>query len=435
MTAPLNESRTPPYKLAGLVLTLLTIVAIVLVYLQFRGDFLNREQITMLSDRAGLVMDPGSKVTFNGVEVGRVSEVSEVAVGDQTRAKILLEVDKKYLDLIPRNVDAKINATTVFGNKYVSFTSPKNPSPQRITSADVIDATHVTTEFNTLFETLTSIAEKVDPIKLNQTLSASAQALQGLGERFGQSVINGNEILGDLNPKMPQIRRDNQLLADLGETYANAAPDLFDGLENAVTTARTLNEQRGNIDAALMASIGFGNTGGEIFEKGGPYLVRGAEDLLPTSALLDEYSPALFCTIRNYHDVQPKFAAVLGGNGYSLNTHSLVLGASNAYVYPDNLPRVNAKGGPEGRPGCWQPVTKDLWPSPYLVMDTGASIAPYNHIELASPFGCAGLPPCLLPIAVPGPPPLLAIPAVVPLIFPGSEYIWGRQLGEHTINP
>lgn len=435
MTAPLNEPRTPPYKLAGLVLTLLTIVAVVLVYFQFRGDFLDREQITMMSDRAGLSMDPGAKVTFNGVEIGRVGAVSETTVGDQPRAKIILDIEPKYLQLIPKNVDAKINATTVFGNKYISFTSPKNPSPQRLTSSDVVEASHVTTEFNTLFETVTSISEKVDPVKLNQTLSATAMALQGLGDRFGQSIINGNEILADLNPRMPQIRRDNQLLADLGETYANAAPDLFDGLENAVTTARTLNEQQGNIDQALMASIGFGNTGAEIFEKGGPYLIRGAEDLLPTSALLDEYSPALFCTIRNYHDVEPKFASVLGGNGYSLNTHSLVLGASNAYVYPDNLPRVNAKGGPEGRPGCWQPVTKDLWPSPYLVMDTGASIAPYNHIELASPFGCAGLPPCLLPAALPGPPPLVAIPLVVPLIFPGSEYIWGRQLGEHTINP
>ena len=177
MTAPLNASRTPPYKLAGVVLTLLTIVAIVLVYLQFRGDFLPREQLTMMSDRAGLVMDPGSKVTYNGVEIGRVSEVNEVAVGDETRAKIVMEVDKKYLDLIPKNVDAKISATTVFGNKYISFTSPKNPSPQRITSSDVSDATHVTTEFNTLFETITSISEKVDPIKLNQTLSATAQAL------------------------------------------------------------------------------------------------------------------------------------------------------------------------------------------------------------------------------------------------------------------
>ncbi|OBK76468.1 MCE family protein [Mycobacterium sp. 1274761.0] len=435
MTAPLNSSRTPPYKLAGIVLTLLTIVALVLVYMQFRGNFLPREEVTMMASRAGLSMDPNSKVTFNGVEIGRVKEVNQTTVGGEPRAKITLEIDKKYLDLIPKNVEAKINATTVFGNKYISFTSPKNPTPQRISSSDVIDATHVTTEFNTLFETITSIAEKVDPIKLNQTLTNSAQALQGLGDRFGQSIINGNKILGDLNPRMPQIRRDNQLLADLGDVYANAAPDLFDGLENAVTTARTLNEQQANIDQTLMASIGFGNTGAEIFEKGGPYLIRGAQDLIPTSQLLDEYSPSIFCTIRNYHDVEPKFSSVLGGNGYSLNTHSLVVGASNAYVYPDNLPRVNAHGGPEGRPGCWQPVTKDLWPSPYLVMDTGASIAPYNHIELASPFGCGGLPPCLIPVVVPNLPPLPPLVAAAPLIFPGAEYVWGRQLGEFTINP
>ena len=117
---------------------------------------------------------------------------------------------------------------------------------------------------------MTSVAEQVDPIKLNQTLSATAQALDGLGDRFGQSIVNGNEILADLNPQMPQIRRDNQLLADLADVYANAAPDLFDGLENAVTTARTLNEQQGNIDQALMAAVGFGNTGGEIFEKRRP---------------------------------------------------------------------------------------------------------------------------------------------------------------------
>jgi phospholipid/cholesterol/gamma-HCH transport system substrate-binding protein len=302
-------------------------------------------------------------------------------------------------------VNADISATTVFGNKYVSFTTPENPLPERISASDVIDVTSVTTEFNTLFETVVSLADQVDPIKLNQTLTATAQALDGLGDRFGESIINGNQILSEINPQMPQIRRDNQLLADLGDVYADAAPDLFDGLQNAVTTARTLNEQQGDVDQALMAAVGFGNTGGDVFERGGPYLARGAEDLVPTTALLDKYSPSFFCMIRNYHDVEPKIADALGGNGYSLKTHSEVLGlgAGNAYVYPDNLPRVNAKGGPGGRPGCWQPITRDLWPAPFLVLDTGASIAPYNHMELGQP--------------------LL------------TEYVWGRQVGEHTINP
>jgi hypothetical protein len=166
----------------------------------------------------------------------------------------------------------------------------------------VIDVSAVTTEFNTLFETVTSIAQQVDPIKLNQTLAATAEALTGLGHGFGESLLNGNEILDDLNQLIPQIRYDNQRVADLANVYADASPDLWDGLENAVRSARTFNDHRG-----------------------------------------------------------------------------------------------------EGRPGCWQKITRELWPAPYLVMDTGASIAPYNHMEIPQPLMIA--------------------------------YVWGRQIGEHTINP
>ena len=401
--APLNKPKTPPYKLAGLVLALVAALVFALTWMQFRGVFEDKVQLTVMSGRAGLAMDPGSKVTFNGVPIGRLASVDVETVGDNPEAKLTLDVDPKYLKLIPENATAELRATTVFGNKYISFLSPENPSPERLSPSTPIQAQGVTTEFNTLFETITAISEQVDPIKLNETLTATAQALDGLGDKFGRSIVDGNDILADVNPRMPQIRRDITGLANLGEVYANAAPDLFDGLTNAVTTARTLNEQRGNLDQALVAAVGFGNTGGDIFERGGPYLVRGAQDLLPTSALLDEYSPALFCTIRNFHDAAPKLAGALGGNGYSLQTNSLVVGVGNPYVYPDNLPRVNAKGGPEGRPGCWQPITRDLWPMPYLVMDTGASIAPYNHFELGQP------------------------------IF--TEYVWGRQVGENTINP
>ena len=81
----------------------------------------------MISSRAGLSMDPGAKVTYNGVEIGRVGKVEAVTVGDQPRAKITLDVDPKYFKYIPQNVNADITATTVFGNKYISFTSPKDP--------------------------------------------------------------------------------------------------------------------------------------------------------------------------------------------------------------------------------------------------------------------------------------------------------------------
>jgi phospholipid/cholesterol/gamma-HCH transport system substrate-binding protein len=119
--------------------------------------------------------------------------------------------------------------------------------------------------------------------------------------------------------------------------------------------------------------------------------------------LLDTYSPQVFCTIRNFADVAPKVAQLESGNHYAAQLGVSITGSENPYVYPDNLPRVNGRGGPFGKPGCWQPITRDLWPAPYLVMDSGNSLAPYNHFELGQPLA--------------------------------NEYVWGRQYGENTINP
>ncbi|MDT5355792.1 MAG: phospholipid/cholesterol/gamma-HCH transport system substrate-binding protein [Mycobacterium sp.] len=408
MTIPVKrekerKSRTWPDTVAGVGLLVACALLLALIYAQFRGDFTPKTKLTMLAARAGLVMDQGSKVTYNGVSIGRVAGISEIEHHGKPAAEFTLDVDPKYVDLIPVNVIAKVQATTVFGNKYVSLTSPKEPAPQRITSDNVIDATSITTEFNTVFQTLVELSESVDPVKVNLTLSAAAQALTGLGDKFGQSIVNGNKILDHVNPQMPTIRHDIQQLAALGDVYAHAAPDLFDALNNAVTTARTLNRHQAELDAALLAAIGFANTGDDIFTRSRPYLERLVADLLPTAHLLDTYSPEVFCTIRNFADLAPRVAVLESGNHYAAQLGVAIAGTENPYVYPDNLPRINGRGGPGGAPGCWQPITRDLWPAPYLVMDAGNSIAPYNHFELSQPLA--------------------------------SEYVWGRQYGENTINP
>jgi len=221
----------PPLKTVGTVFLVLIAALLTLVFLQFRGDLSPTTTLTMLSARAGLVMDSGSKVTLNGVVIGRVGKVYSTIRDGKSMAQVTLLVDSHYVPAIPVNVRADIKASTVFGNKYVALSTPEDPSPARITSADVIDASAVTTEFNTLFETVTSIAEKVDPVRLNLTLSALAEALNGLGTKFGRSIVNGNAILDDVNPQMPQIRYDVAHLADLADVYTKASPDLWNGLD------------------------------------------------------------------------------------------------------------------------------------------------------------------------------------------------------------
>ncbi len=279
----------------------------------------------MVAPRAGLVMDPGSKVTYNGVEIGRVGNISETTGRDgKPAAKFSLggvpEVSRA--DSAERRCPDQGDHGLRRQIRLVDHAQRRQREQHRqghLNPSTTIDATAVTTEINTLFQTITSIAEKVDPVKLNLTLSAAAQSLTGLGDRFGQSIVNGNAILDDVNPQMPQARHDIQQLAALGDTYANASPDLFDFLNNAVVTSRTINAQQKDLDQALLSAAGFGNTGADIFKRGGPYLARGSADLVPTAQLLDTYSPELFCTVRNYHDIEPKAGEFLGGNGYSLN--------------------------------------------------------------------------------------------------------------------
>ena len=95
----------------GVVLLLVGAVVLMLVYKQFRGDFTPKTELTMVASRAGLVMEPGSKVTYNGVAIGRVASISELQSDGKPAAKLMLNVDPKYIKLIPQNVSASIEAS------------------------------------------------------------------------------------------------------------------------------------------------------------------------------------------------------------------------------------------------------------------------------------------------------------------------------------
>lgn len=403
MASRKNASNTPPYRLAGVITFAILALIVGLVYGQFRGSFIRTTPLTMVAPRAGLVMDPGGPVTYNGVQIGRVSSIVPTQYENKPAAKFTLDVNPKYIKLIPANVDANILATTLFGNKYVSLTAPAHPTPQRISSKTII-ATSVTTEMNTLFQTVNNLSEHIDPVKLNLTLHAAAEALTGLGDKFGQALVNGNVILDDVNARMPSFRRDLHQFAVLGDIYSNSAPDLIGFLKNSDVTVKTITSQQKQLDSALLAAAGVGNLGAETTDRFGPYFARVIADTIPVAEVLDTYSPELFCAVRNLAQGAPKVYQFLGGgDGYALDTVSELVSPANPYIYPENLPRYNAHGGPAGAPGCWQEITHDFWPAPYLVADTGVSQAPYNHFEIGSPWAI--------------------------------DYVWGRQVGDNTINP
>ena len=166
----------------------------------FGGGYRDSVPVTVISSRAGLVMNPDAKVLVRGVQVGTVASIEEKANGE---AVLHLAMDKSRLDAIPANALVDIASPTVFGAKQVQFVFPDDPSPESLRAGQVVDAQHVMVEVNTVFEQLTSVLSRIEPAKLNETLGAIASATSGRGEKFGQTLVDLDAYLAKLEPNLP----------------------------------------------------------------------------------------------------------------------------------------------------------------------------------------------------------------------------------------
>jgi virulence factor Mce-like protein len=168
------------------VATVAAIVAIVaFAATLFRGGLAESAPVTVISPRAGLVMNPDAKVQIRGVQVGKVASIEQLPNGE---AALHLAMDPKRLNAIPSNVLVDIASTTVFGAKYVQLVSPPDPSPESLRAGQVLNAQHVMVEINTVFEELTSVLSKIDPPKLNEALGGIASAVNGRGDSSSGST-------------------------------------------------------------------------------------------------------------------------------------------------------------------------------------------------------------------------------------------------------
>lgn len=346
---------------------LISILAVAAVFLlaanMFRGGFAETVPVTVISQRAGLVMNPDAKVQVRGVQVGRVAEIEALPTG---QAAIHLAIDPKRLDAIPANALVDIASPTVFGAKQVQFVFPENPSPESLRPGQVIEAQHVMVEVNTVFEQLTSVLSSVEPTKLNATLGAIAQAMAGRGERLGQMLSDLNSYLATIEPSLPALRADLQTAPRVLNAYADAATDFVDIADNAARISDSIVEETDNLDAALVSVIGLADVGTEVVGQNRDPLAEVTRLLVPTTDLLNKYNQALWCALAGM--VEAAGRPPLKQPGVMVLTG--FLWAQERYRYPMDLPKAGATGGPQ----CTGlPKMPFEGVPPYVVADTGTN--------------------------------------------------------------
>jgi phospholipid/cholesterol/gamma-HCH transport system substrate-binding protein len=402
----------------------------------YSGTLKSYMPVTVASDRSGLVMETGAKVMLNGVQVGKVADVT-----GHEPVELKLDIDTDQAEYIPANVGAQIRATTVFGAKYVDLIYPDDPSSQRLAAGAVLLSRNVTTEVNTVFENLVGLLDQIDPAKLNAVLGALSEGFRGQGERIGQAITDANQVLLQLNPRSETIRQDWRSLKGFSDAYGPAAHDIVAVLDAASTTSTTITGHAAALDTLLLNTIGFARAGTDLLAPNQQNFIDAINILEPTTNLLMKYDPSLTCTL-----VGAKWwldnggYTSIGGNGRTNITDSAILFSNDKYNYPDNLPIVAAKGGPGGKPGCGSlPDASKMFPVRQLVTNTGwgtgmdirpnpgvaaqtcyANFLPVTRAVPEPPSIRDCLPgPAIGPVTAPGMPPYGA-----PLYGPGGVPLW-----------
>ena len=335
----------------------------------FQNGFTDTVPLTVMSSRAGLVMDPDAKVKLLGVPVGRVGSIEERPEG---RAAIHLEMDPNQLAQIPDNVVVDISSATVFGAKSVDLIPPPDPSPRTLRPGEVLDADRVTVEFNSIFEQLVSVLNEIQPEKLNETLGAIATAFNGRGQQFGDTLSQLNRYLAKIEPSLPNLSHDLEVAPSVLNAYADAAPDLVRIAGNGAKLSQTVVDEQQNLDAFLVSTIGLAETGNDVLGTNRRGLTDLLRELVPTTDLLNQYNEAITCGLAGL--IPLATAPPLEKPGI-VDSIGFQWGRER-YRYPGNLPKVAATGGVH----CLTlpAVPFDSRP-PYVITDMGANPAQYGN--------------------------------------------------------
>lgn len=379
------EAKRSHVRMAAAILAALMVAAVVFTYLAYTATFTSTDKVMVMSPRAGLVMETDAKVKYRGIQIGKVTSIDYT--GDQ--AKLTLSIDSGEMPYIPSNAEVRIAGNTVFGAKSVEFVPPKDPSASAIRPDSTVQASSVQLEVNTLFQTLTDVLHKVDPVNLNATITALGEGLRGNGDNLGASMAGLNTYLAQLNPKLPTIQSDLKQTAAVANIYADAAPDLVTVLNNVPSISKTVVDEQDNLNATLLAATGLANNGYETLSPAADDLIAAIQRVRAPAKVLGDYSPEIGCVLKALVTAADKFGPIIGGTRPGLFVSSNFLPGAPAYTYPESLPMVNASGGPNCR-GLPDIPTKQLggswYRAPFLVTDNAyIPFQPNTELQFDAP--------------------------------------------------
>ena len=368
----------------GVVFLVVLALLVALTVAVYDKKFTRVVHVTLKTDRIGNQLAPPADVKLRGMIVGEVRGVSS----NGRVASVSLALTPHLVGLIPANVTARLLPKTLFGEKYVELQIPAHPSVARLADGDVIsqDRSSTAIEIEKVLDDVLPLLRTVQPGKLNATLSALADALEGRGAKIGDNLALVDRYFTQLNPHLPSIETDLSLLADVTNIYADAAPDLVATLRNFAVTTSTIKDKSAAYAGFLAGTAGFADTTRGLLQEDGDRIIQVNAVGRPTLGLLAKYAPEYPCLLAGLAQANQTIGQTFAGGELHITLE--VVKARSGYQ-PGEEPSWGETRGPRcyGLPNPPRP-----WPGNHFADGTkgdgSADVVPQALVDPSS--GTAG---------------------------------------------
>lgn len=188
------------------------------------------DTVTVELSAAGGLFE-GSAVTYRGVKIGRVTDISLGESG--VVATVSLTSDEK----VPASSVAKVRSLSPVGEQYLDF-QPAAESGPWLEDGSVISAesTDIPKSLASTVVAINEVLRQVDDSKLRTLLVELSTALEGTGDDLGRLVDEGSLLIYELDDVYPETLR----LLQNSDVALDIAPDNRADLNDLAADAKGL---------------------------------------------------------------------------------------------------------------------------------------------------------------------------------------------------
>jgi virulence factor Mce-like protein len=388
-------------RIQGLAFLVLVICLVALSIAKYQGAFADGVPVTVRVDHTGLQLDKHSDVKVRGLIVGEVTELRSTG----SDATVALRLKPEMVHLIPDNVSARLLPKTLFGEKYVALILPPHPSGRPLSAGDVIpqDRSRAARELESALDSLLPVLQDVAPQDLASTLGAISGALSGRGHQLGDTLVRTQQLVSGLKPALPQLSEDITRLADLADTYTQAAPNLLSALADLSTTTRTVAEQRQNLAQLWTSVTGVSEDLRSFLRDNRGNLIALTADSRPTLESLARYAPEYPCLLGQIAGLVPQLDRAFGVGTSQPGLHVYLEVTNNRGKY---LPRMDEPRYAEDRgPRCYPIRDGTKFPEyPGGPIHDGSTPPPIGRGDPSPGVGPVATPPQVVATGLPNSP-------------------------------